>query len=380
MTGKKWVTLFVTCVICVVLFIGGMNYFVDPFGYFKGLQGEYFVYQDSAVTYSRHIKAQYIKKHGKEYDAFLIGGSKAGAIYAEKLLELDGDKYYNTYIPSGNFQIYLDYTNYILKNCKPKKILLHISGPEVKGYDRQYLGDVYKIPAEILGKGTLVEMVQFLMKNVEISFEKLTTEKNLRYAVTEKGERTLNYYEELREKNPKAYEKKHVTYDYDKSIKKFLMKKRELPAIDENLKALEQMKDNCDKNGVELMVIFGPTFTAERYEFENYDYFMYMDDIIDIVGEAWDFSGDCPINRNPSNFYNESHYNCATANRMIDIIKENAENEDFLAKDGFGQHVTQKSKSDFIERRKELYENMKKEYEETGTLSLGSYNDKSHIK
>lgn len=380
MTGKKWVTLFVTGILCVVLFIAGMNYFVDPFGYFKGLKGDYFEYQDSAVTYSRHIKAQYVKKHWQEYDAYLVGGSKAAAFSADKLSELDGYRYYNNYISGGNFKDYLYFANHILENCQPKKIVLHISGPEVLNYDRQKLGDIYKIPAELQGESQLTEIVEFLMKNVETSFEKLTKKRNIIYPVTEKGERTIDYYEELRVKNPEAYAKKYVTFKYDKALRAFFKKTRELPAVDDNLNALREIKENCDKNGVELMVIFGPAFMAERYEYENADYYKYMDDVIDIVGEVWDFSGDCPINRNTSNFYNDSHYNRATANRIIDVIKSNTGKEDFLAEDGFGQHVTQKNKSEFIERRKELFEKMKKEFQETGTVALEGYDDNSRIK
>ncbi|RAZ52279.1 hypothetical protein DK853_46385, partial [Klebsiella oxytoca] len=72
-------------------------------------------------------KAEHIKYHADDYDAYLVGGSKAGAIRSSKLSELDGLRYYNCWLLSGNFEDYYSYSKYIIETAHPKKLLLHIS-------------------------------------------------------------------------------------------------------------------------------------------------------------------------------------------------------------------------------------------------------------
>ena len=76
--------------------------------------------------YLREQKAEHIKHFSDQYDAYLIGGSKAGALRTDKLKELDGYNYYNCWVLSGNFQDYEAYTKYIVEHTKAKKVLLQI--------------------------------------------------------------------------------------------------------------------------------------------------------------------------------------------------------------------------------------------------------------
>ena len=75
MNSKKWTISFVIIILLCLLFIVGVNFFVDPYGYFRAQKGEN--YSMDEEDYLREQKAEHIKYHGNEYDAFLVGGSKA---------------------------------------------------------------------------------------------------------------------------------------------------------------------------------------------------------------------------------------------------------------------------------------------------------------
>lgn len=119
MNSKKWIGSFLVMLSLFFICLVVANYIVDPFGYFRAMKGDYFEYNEE--MYARDIKAEYIKKHGREYNAYLIGGSKAGAIDTKKLSEIDGYKYYNSWIISGNFREYKNYTKFIIDNTDVKK-------------------------------------------------------------------------------------------------------------------------------------------------------------------------------------------------------------------------------------------------------------------
>ena len=111
MKAKKWAILFTGAVILCLAVIVLTNYLVDPFGYFRAQGGEYQELNED--YYLREIKAERIQNYSDEYDAYLIGGSKAGALSTKKLKELDGYNYYNCWQLSGNFQDYYYYSKYI---------------------------------------------------------------------------------------------------------------------------------------------------------------------------------------------------------------------------------------------------------------------------
>ena len=125
MTTKKWCISFVCIILAALLFIMSVNYFYDPYGYFRSQSGD--CYDLDENDYLREQKAEHIKHISDQYDAYLIGGSKAGALRTDKLKELDGYNYYNCWVLSGNFQDYEAYTKYIVEHKKAKKVLLQIS-------------------------------------------------------------------------------------------------------------------------------------------------------------------------------------------------------------------------------------------------------------
>ena len=88
MTMKKWCISFVCLIAASLLAIMGINYFVDPLGYFRSQGGD--CYELDEDDYLREQKAQHIKHFSEKLDAYLFGGSKAGALRNEMVKELVG--------------------------------------------------------------------------------------------------------------------------------------------------------------------------------------------------------------------------------------------------------------------------------------------------
>ena len=371
-SGRSWVVSTLIGVGLVLLFLGCMNFFIDPFAYFRFSDGKFSEFQDGEDSYLRYIKAKQIQYDGDKYDAFIIGGSKAGAINPEVAGELDGHTYYNSWILSGNTHEYLLYTQFILEHTDATKILLHLSGPEIRKADRSTLGDLYKTPAVITDGDEVAEFVEYLGKNVSFAWEDMTEMISGDYSISnpgfENGMRNVNYRYAKLKKDPEGYISTAVLHDYDTNLKKLFTVTPKNKAINESLDDLKQIKKLCDDNGIELQVVIGASFINELYEYEAKTYWSYLLQVIDIFGEVWDFSGFNDVCLNPYNFYNESHYNYEVGDLMLRTM---AKGEQIV--DGFGILVNPDNRFDWLKARRASYLEFKAEYLETGTVDISKY-------
>ncbi|MCR5521580.1 MAG: hypothetical protein K6F44_06680 [Lachnospiraceae bacterium] len=377
-SGKSWVISTVVGFLCVLIFLGAMNFFIDPFAYFRFSSGQFFEFQDTEEAYLRYIKAKQIEFADGKYDAFIVGGSKAGALRPETLKELDGYNYYNCWILSGNLREYYLYTKFIIENTDAKKILLHISGPEVKERDRTTFGDVYQTPAVVTGDSETAEFIEYLGKDISLSWDILMKKISGDYKITvpgkENGLRNLEYRYKRVSNDPVGYINTSVLHDYEDHIRRLFTVTPRNAAINESLDYMKQIKNLCKDAGVELQVVIGASCINELYEYEAKTYWAYLIQVIDIFGEVWDFSGYNDVNFNPYNFYNESHYNYEVGDLMIRTMA----NGDPLV-EGFGQLITPDNRYDWMKQRRADYLFYKEEYKKTGSVDISRYTYEDRI-
>lgn len=375
MNYKKWNIAIISGLLLVVAFIMGMNYFVDPFGYFTFQSGDYdkIGFPMNTSYFMREFKAQHILKHQDEYDAYFIAGSKGGAYQAEKFQALDGYRYYNCFELGGSFYEYEEMVNFLVEEVSPKKIVLNISGGEVRAWQRNVKDLTFQLPAVVTGESKLLETLDFLLKDVNESFERIEDRKKNKYVgLREGGERNLQkYYDRI--DNPESWERyvnNNVLKPFDKHMKTLFTTDVERDHYDACLASMKNIKKTCDDGGVELQVIVAPSFIGEMSE---HDTTYYRDFLIQLglITDYWDFSGYNEINMNPYNYYNEGHFFYEVADLLIDTMAGKA------SYPGFGVYVTKENVSDHIAERTADYERLQEEYLATGTIQLPGMEDES---
>ncbi len=374
MTAKKWCISFLIIIIVALLFIAGTNFFVDPYGYFKAQKGENYTCDEE--DYLREQKAEHIKYHGKEYDAFLVGGSKAGAIKAEKLSEIDGYKYYNCWLLSGNFEDYYEYINFILKNAKPKKILLHLSTSEIANFDRESKGDIYEIPAVMKGEKKYAEYIKFLFKNLKVSYETVTN-KETTYPLKPTGERNLDKYYEYLDSHRDVNE--YYNYLMKDMVDPYLPRltqgtKDKSALVEKNMDYLKKIKELCDKKDVEFQVFLGTLFIGEMVGYEGDSFYNWLIQMVQLTDGLWCFNNYNDLVYNPFNYYNARHYYYETADLMIDKMS----GKEIPYKD-FGVYLTRDNIMQEIATRTQKTNEVREYYKQTGTIPIKGYDDESNI-
>ena len=155
-------------------------------------------------------------------------------------------------------------------------------------------------------------------------------------------------------------------------MKQLFTSPRKLPYFEECLDDMRAIKELCDANGVELQVIMAPSFIGEKAEHDSEYFRDYMQQLA-VITDYWDFSGYCDINMNPYNYFDEGHFYYEVADLMIDIMAGETTYE------GFGTYVTKENAAEVVRQREADYNELKAEYDATGTIALPGLDDSSWI-
>ena len=353
MNAKKWTLAFVGLIVVAILAIMTLNYVVDPYKYFASQSGDY--YDVDADDYVREQKIEHIKKNPDKYDAYLIGGSKAGAIKTENLSKIDGYNYYNCWLLSGNFPDYLAYAKYIVENTSAKKILLQISTSELYEFNRTEKGTIYETPAEISGGSKFAEVISFLMKNPKIALEELF-DSEPKYYNKPSGERNLQKYYDYLNANIEGY-RYYLWYMKPEAESYYKYMDKEVPEDTETVNAcidiLRQIKQLCDDNGVELQVFFGSLFAGQMVYYEGESFYDFLEQVVMVMDEdVWCFNTYNDVALCVYNYYNPAHYFYEVGDLMIDTMAGKP-----CQYEGFGVKLNiENVGSEIVKRRKKLAE------------------------
>lgn len=370
MTAKKWTISFVVIIILVLTSIALINYFVDPYGYFDGLDGLNTELNDN--NYIRVLKAKHIQKYGSQYEGYVIGGSKAGGYTSKIMSSLDGYNYYNCFITMGNFEEYYIFTRHIIENSpNVKKIVLNLSGFECLFDVRE--GIKQETPAVLTGKSETIEFIKFLFKNPKLSYDQIVNPCD-DYRQNDDGSRNLaGAYEEYF-KDPSKYVRENVIYDLSKNLTEMFetAETRTFSSFPNDMKYLRDIVDLCNENNVELLVINSATPLTSRQSYEGVAYWNFLAQVASVT-DFWDFTSYNDINLNPYNFYDDAHPFYEVVVLMIDTIAGKN------SYDGFGYYVTKDNVYDYLQKRREDFFEIQYEFEQTGSVRLGTKTSESNL-
>lgn len=379
MSNRNWMRgMIIATVICCLLMIL-FNYKFDKYDYFSALHAEIdYVKGAETNSYYRLIKPNYVIRNVDEYNAVVIGGSKAGALETDVLNEVTGLNFYNSYFTCGCFRDYLAYTQFYLENMELEEVVLHISSFEICSYEPDLEGMVYNLPV-LVSEGKKTSISEFLsFSTVNTLFNIKDFAKELVIGSDEEkgpgnvltGYRDLsNYYEDEQRELSESV----IMEQYDVAIEKLCTQTdRNYSAYSDNIVALRDIKRMCDEKGVRLTVIIGASFIGEKYQFEGEEFYQYLADMVAIT-DIYDFGGFYDVNQNPYNFYNPEHYYYEVGEEMIRIVYGDKQNEKF------GTLLTKNNIYEYLGERRSQYNAIIDEYNHTGTVKLYDYEDASNI-
>lgn len=317
----------------------------------------------------RELKTRYISQKNLSYNAYILGGSKAGYFQTSVINDYSNESFYNFYTSVGCFSNYERYTDFLIQQQKNviQEIVLHLSTYET---DYTYDDTVY-IP---------IEMQETILKKIKSSLlffkEKYLNVTYLKYLLANK-KKSLNNIQNNGKKESNNMDLQPVLINYENNIHKLFYNEPKLRYCRRNLETLSRIKKECDKNKIQLKVVIGAHFISKYADQYGEDWNNYLRGLVSIVGNVWDFSGFNAVNKNPYNFVNEGHFDTFVADEIIRIMYSFPKNDTNM--DSFGILLTKDNIEEYIASQKMKWNILKNEYDTTGTIKLFSKNDDSYL-
>jgi hypothetical protein len=159
MGARIWLGLWLTLVSTVILFVGLINYIVDPFGVF-GTK----VFPDPFIFNRRFVKIEYLIHHKWEYNSFMVGSSRIGTTYTTDLERyLPGSRFYNLAAASANLYDYEMIIHYLLENgFDVQNIYLQIDLSNMYAYGQPANDYLRKLHPDVTGENRVLFYQRYL--------------------------------------------------------------------------------------------------------------------------------------------------------------------------------------------------------------------------
>jgi hypothetical protein len=290
----------------------------------------------------RYSKIEYLERNFKQYDSYIIGGSRIGVIKPETVNKcFSHSHFYNLFTNICRINESELLIKYIANNYNVKNIILQLSL-----YDIGNLGISPQLHYKVTGEN----VISFFLKNLfdfnffdKYNYLKLLKENPKALSLQPINcDGTWNYQllEDSIAHNKPLYYKNWSKFSYSKhamggTLTDLTMKMTHLAAI----------KNICKQKNIRIIVCFIP----ENYtHLEMYSTDSYLDFIkaISQVTDFWDFSGYNSITLDDNNYYEMLHFRSFVGDMMMARIF----NDTLITiPDDFGYFVTKENVADHIE-------------------------------
>lgn len=385
----KSFAILVICVFTVsAFFLACVNVFATKI-WSKHLKSDWktgYIWVSDAWTMIEN-KTNYISQKDLLYNAFLFGGSKSGAMQARTLKKYTGNDFYNYWTHSGCFENYEMFSNYILNKYKDiNEVIICLSSHEVEHFKAKYELVPSKIQRNPFSSFTVkVKIFKEKYLNIQtfIDLYRDRNTENLEPLMFSDGGRDYSLsFSKLNENSEKYIKDNVLPYWHlqdggcEKSLHDLFYREPQLLACDKNIEALKRIKSKLDKRGIKLTIVIMPTFIGEIHKYTTTQFSQYLKDLVSIQN-IFNFSGLNDIDLNPYNFADGGHCFDFVADKMIETMYSERPNTSDM--DAFGILLTKDNIEQYIESQRTKWQQLKNEYEATGTIRLYDMNHPSYL-
>lgn len=309
MSIKNWLKIFFISLAVFALLMAGFNTAVDPFGIFGDKIFNYYSYD--MTQNPRIAKIGYLDKNHDKYDSYIIGSSKTSAYSVEKLNKYMNASFYNMIMYGGDLYDAEKTADYIIDNYGAKNIILNIGIEESVQYNREDDPVKGNLHAKTDGKNLFLFYLKYAFLNASYSVDKIKSYFTHDYLPTANEvfiPETGEYNKAIRDVESVGDIKKN-----DGTDSKFFLYREErndLMNMDNAVEAVRRIKEKCEANGINFMMIASPLYDTEIEDY-NYDQLVEYWKKLASVTDFYDFSGYTDISMDSRYFYDDAHFrNC----------------------------------------------------------------------
>ena len=299
-----WLAVFLLAALAAALLVGAWNLILDPFGVFGDPVLDWYEY-DMTMN-PRVAKIAWLERHSADYDAYVIGSSKASSIPVEKLNEYTGRRFYNMTWYGGDLLDEAYLVSWLLDNCRVRHIVLCIDPQDAVWYGTQEDPIKNNMHAKADGSGLALFYLKYLAANPAYGLEKLKALGRRGYLMNADAvyiAETGVYNKERRDNVPIADMASYL----ERENNLVPQEPTSLPHLAEAAATLRSIVELCRERDVQLTVIGVPIYNDEFYKYDEGELTRFW---VSCAGatDFYDFWGNNAVNGDIRYFYDTNHF------------------------------------------------------------------------
>ena len=336
---KKWLGIFFASLGAFCLLIAAFNAAVDPFGVFGDRFLNYYEY--NMTQNPRIAKIAYLDKNYEKYDSYIVGSSKTSSYPVELLNEYyGGASFYNMLSYGGDMYDNRKTIEYIVANYNVNNIILNIGLEEAFQYNYEDDKTKGNLHPKVEGKNPIPFYLKYAFLNLQYSFDKLQAYFERDYLPTANEvfiPQTGAYNKIVRDTEILMTEEEHI--EAEDGFFLYREERDTLPYVDEVVEDLQAIKDLCEGNKINFMLIASPNFKTEIEDYNADELCYYWKQLADVT-PFYDFAGYTPVSFESRYFYDDAHFRNDVGAMALAYIFGNG---DVYHPEGFGHYTTQEN-------------------------------------
>lgn len=336
MDSKRWLACFLATVLLLGAAVVGFNYWVDPFGVFSHKSLEWPSYE--MTINPRTAKITYLKDHHQDYDSYILGCSSTSSFPVESLNSYLDASFYNMIMYGADMLDVEEQAFYLVENYEVKNLVVNVYLDNAKDYNTEPDPLSYAMPPETTGKNAAAFLSKYLFMDPRHSLDKLKALRKDTYLT-----QTFDVFDPV----TGAYDKKVRDAEPIGNMDRYLeaypvfanypeaTNTTNEEAITGTLESLTRIRDLCQENGINLIVLCAPVY-ADYMDYFSWDQVADFYTRLAQVTPYWDFSYSS-VSFEPRYFYDETHFrNCVGEMALARIFGDDS----LYIPDDFGVYVT----------------------------------------
>lgn len=344
---KKWLLLFALISFLIIAFVGGVNYFVDPYGMnnFKKVD-KINVYKKSNTGYTFRFKTNIYRNN--EFDTLLIGTSRVGVMDPEVVNKMLNGKTFNFSSSGSITEIQKDLFFYGVKNQKIKNVIYGIDFLSLNGslILKERFKEFYAVQDDLKNNRTIYNWDMYfnwdtLWSSIEVVHSN--------YSGVTKEKHRYRFQDGMRDYVDFIAEEQEGTFDFEKhlkhSLKTYFPKTKRISGYynyrfsDQYLLHIKKIVTYCKENNINLWVYIPPMYRDHfdaLYAYGIYDEFEEFKRKLVTIVDYIDFTGHNSITDAKESFWEGSHLK----KELTPLVMGRILQKDIDIPDDFGVYVT----------------------------------------
>lgn len=346
MNNKKWIKIWATIILIVVLSIGGFNYVVDPYGSNNKIQKDWNLIKLANTKRALAYKLPLIENGN--IDILLLGTSKVGVMDADIV-----NKYYkgNVFILSSpaslaEEQYYI--FKYALKFNNIKTLIYGVELMSFNGMKKEHTSDFKEHKNSIKEyKDISNSLVSYIsIDTLKYSIKMMFNKKETYYSID--GQR--HYPSIINSINNNTFK-----FKYNINTVKDNTQYNPYKFSYSQLEYFKKIQQLCKDNNIKLIAYSPPMYYKHFlniYENIKTDYLLFKTELANLTN-YFDFTGVNEISKYSKNYYDEAHVRKEITENILSSINS-VEKENLVTKKFLKKHL-QNIDQEYEDNKKFLY-------------------------